>query len=118
MRVELRARLWDIRDAIRAIRSFTSGKQHADYRQDPMLQAAVERKLEIIRGAHHIAKADQETASLISNYPRIIGPRHRLIHGYAQVDDVVVWSVVSENLPILLGEVEALLANEGDPLDG
>lgn len=35
-----------------------------------------------------------------------------LIHGYADVDDRVVWDVLQTKLPTLLREVEALLKRE------
>jgi uncharacterized protein with HEPN domain len=33
-----------------------------------------------------------------------------LIHGYADVDDRLVWDVVESKLPVLRREVDALLA--------
>ncbi len=45
---ELKLYLWDIRGAGEDILRFTSGKELADYQQDAMLCAAVERKFEII----------------------------------------------------------------------
>lgn len=112
MRTEIQARLWDIRDAIDAVLSFTEGVSSADYKQNAMLQAAVERKLEIIGEAmHQIAKIEPATTAHISDHARIIGLRHRLIHGYAQVDDEIVWGVVEEDLPVLLREVETLLSS-------
>jgi len=45
---ELKLYLWDIRGAGEDILRFTQGKELADYLQDAMLRAAVERKFEII----------------------------------------------------------------------
>lgn len=39
-----------------------------------------------------------------------MGLRNILAHGYAVIDDTVVWSAVSERLPALLTVVENLLA--------
>jgi len=36
--------------------------------------------------------------------------RNILIHGYADVDDRVVWDVVETKLPVLRQEVEAILS--------
>jgi uncharacterized protein with HEPN domain len=33
-----------------------------------------------------------------------------LIHGYAQVDDRLVWDIIESKLPVLRAEVDALLA--------
>lgn len=41
---------------------------------------------------------------------KIIGFRNILIHGYAEVDDTVVWSIIVEKLPLLLEDAETLLS--------
>lgn len=43
-----RAFLWDVREAALAIQSFSSGLNAANYADNPLVQAAVERKFEII----------------------------------------------------------------------
>ena len=45
----------------------------------------------------------------ISDYQRIIAFRNVLIHGYADIDDRLVWNVVETNLPTLAREVDDLL---------
>ncbi len=45
----------------------------------------------------------------ISEHRRIIAFRNILIHGYADVDDRLVWDVVQAKLPVLRREVEQLL---------
>lgn len=39
-----------------------------------------------------------------------IGMRHRLVHGYDQVDLDVLWRTVREDLPALIEELERVLA--------
>ena len=51
-------------------------------------------------------------ARRISHYQRIIAFRNVLIHGYADVDDRLVWNVIETNLPTLGREVNALLEEE------
>lgn len=50
---------------------------------------------------------------LLSEHRRIIALRNILIHGYAEVDDRLVWDVVETKLPVLRREVEALLSGSG-----
>ncbi len=51
------AYLWDIVDAARTVRSFTSGIKYHQYKKDRKLQLAVERAIEIIgEAAGHISK--------------------------------------------------------------
>jgi len=78
-----------------------------------MLRSAVERQFEIIGEAlTKLAKVDQETAALISEHRRIIAFRNILIHGYAQIDDRLVWGVLDAKLPTLSLEVKKLLDEE------
>ncbi|MDP3858718.1 MAG: DUF86 domain-containing protein [Stagnimonas sp.] len=51
---------------------------------------------------------------MIRAHQRIVGFRNLLIHGYAEVDESVVWSIVSEKLPWLVADVQALQARLGD----
>lgn len=75
-----------------------------------MLRAAVEREFEIIGEAlSQLAKVDVPIATRVSEHRRIIAFRNLLIHGYADVDDQLVWSVAEGKLPILMSEVDALL---------
>lgn len=46
-------------------------------------------------------------------WPDIIGMRHRLIHGYDEVDLDIVWEVVSRDLPSLAAALDTLLDEEG-----
>lgn len=110
MRPETRKYLHDIRRAASLIVRFTHGKSYAEYEIDELLQAAVEREFEIIGEAmSRLAAGDPETAEQFTAYRRIISFRNILIHGYADVDNRLVWNVVETNLPTLVREVEGLL---------
>ena len=75
-----------------------------------MLRAAVEREFEIIGEAiTQLARIDEPLAAQISDRRRIVAFRNILIHGYADVDHRVVWSVVETDLPVLRREIDALV---------
>ncbi len=75
-----------------------------------MLRAAVERQFEIIGEAPaRLIRLDETFAARITEHRRIVAFRNILIHGYADVDDRLVWDVVETKLPLLRREVEALL---------
>ena len=113
MQIESKKYLFDIKQAACLLGEFTQGKSFADFQDDPMLRSAVERQFEIIGEAlTKLAKADQETAALISEHHRIIAFRNILIHGYAQIDDRLVWGVLDSKLPTLSQEVTKLLEDE------
>ncbi len=89
---------------------FVAGTGFDDYTGNAMLRAAVEREFEIIGEAlARLARQDDNLVSGISEYRRIIAFRNILIHGYAEIDDRLVWDIVESKLPILRREVTALI---------
>ncbi|MFC2086481.1 DUF86 domain-containing protein, partial [Bacteroidota bacterium] len=45
----------------------------------------------------------------ISNARRIVDARNKLIHGYDEIENVQVWSIIINHLPTLKKEVMKLL---------
>lgn len=110
MRLETRKYLEDMRQAAEMIGEFIAGKTWNDYTQNSLLRSGVERQFEILGEAlNQLRKADPETAGRINQYRRIINFRNILIHGYAYVEDQVVWEIAEKELPILIGDVMTLL---------
>ncbi len=113
MRLEAKKYLYDIQQAASRIAEFTSGYQMEDYRGNAMMRSAVERQFEIIGEALSLlAKLDAPLVQHISEHRRIIDFRNMLIHGYAVVDDRLVWDIIESKLPTLRREIEALLHTE------
>lgn len=111
MQLEVSKYLHDIRQAATALTEFTAGKTFSDYTRESMLRAAVERQFEIIGEAlAQLTRRDESLAARITGYQRIIAFRNILIHGYADVDDRLVWDIVETKLPALRREVEVLLS--------
>jgi len=113
MQLRVQKYLYDIKQAADLIGEFIAEKQFPDYKSNPMLRAAVERKFEIIGEAlSKLAKADSFVAAKISEHARIISFRNILIHGYAEIDDRLVWDIVENKLPALRRQVDELLTND------
>jgi uncharacterized protein with HEPN domain len=107
--------LWDARDAADAIIAFTRGKSAADYVASKLLRSAVERQFAIIGEAlSQLAKLDRAVAAQIPDLPRVIGLRNILVHGYAVVDDDIVWRIVQGELPGFRAVLDTLLRARGD----
>jgi uncharacterized protein with HEPN domain len=103
--------LWDASRAADRVARFIAGKAFADYLQDEYLRSAVERQFEIIGEAlNRLARADPSTAAVISELPRVVAFRNILIHGYATVDNKLVWGVIETHLEPLRGRLAQLLA--------
>lgn len=110
MRHDAKRYLFDVAQAAELIAQFTAAKTFQDYLNDPMLRAAVERKFEIIGEAlAQLAKRDAPAAERITEHRQIIAFRNILVHGYADVDDQLVWDIAKSKLAGLRREVAALL---------
>ena len=104
--------LYDVKIAAEKIQAFTRGRQYADYQSDDLLRSAVERQFEVIGEAlNQLSQRQPETCRCISGFRRAIAFRNILIHGYAEIDDEVVWGVLENDLPTLLDDVLTLLAS-------
>jgi len=101
--------LFDISTAINSIENYIgSPKMFANYEKNRQLQQAVERNLEIIGEAtKRILEIDSNIN--ISNARRIVGARNRIIHGYDDIDNTEIWSIVINSLPILKKEIDELI---------
>jgi len=102
--------LVDIQKALAEIMNFTAGMDFADYQLNAMCRAAVERKFEIIgEPCTRLRDRFPEKSPLVPGAYQIIGFRNRIIHGYDNVDDAIVWDIVSRKLPLLATQVESLI---------
>jgi uncharacterized protein with HEPN domain len=87
--------LWDALAAAELLSQFGEGKSLEDYQADPLLRSAVERQFEIIGEAlNQLSKLDPDLAAGIPDLRRIVAFRNILIHGYATVDDALVWQAL------------------------
>ncbi len=55
-----------------------------------------------------MAALDSESAGRIRNYRKLIAFRNVLIHGYAEVDDRLVWDMIEGHLPLLLADIQSI----------
>ncbi|OGA97089.1 MAG: hypothetical protein A3E79_03120 [Burkholderiales bacterium RIFCSPHIGHO2_12_FULL_61_11] len=103
--------LWDARQAAERVARFTAGKTFAEYEADEYFRSAVERQFEIIGEAlNQLSRLDAATAATIAELPRVVAFRNVLIHGYASVDNRIVWGVIEGSLASLRIALSRLLA--------
>jgi uncharacterized protein with HEPN domain len=111
-----RAYLWDVCQAADAILDFAGRMEVDAYCAAPMVQAAVERKFEIIGEAlNALSRTHPDLAARVPELANIVAFRNILIHGYAVVDQRRVWCIVRESLPGLRTHVRFLLDELNSP---
>ncbi len=103
--------MWDAQQAAERVARFTATKSFADYETDDFLRSAVERQFEIVGEAlNQLSRLDPAIAATIAELPRILAFRNVLIHGYASVDNRIVWGVIEGSLSSLRAALSRLLA--------
>jgi uncharacterized protein with HEPN domain len=109
-----RAYLWDAREAANSILTFIKDLDAAGYAGNEMVQAAVERKFEVIgESLNQLARLDESLAARIPDLAQIVAFRNQLIHGYAAVNATTVWNITQHALPKLIAIVQDLLDELG-----
>ncbi len=107
---EIKTWLYDILQSANEIESYfdKQSKDFEEYKRDLRTKRAVERNIEIIGEAiNRILKKDR--GFVIENAQKIIGTRNRIVHGYDNISDDLIWSIVINHLPKLKVEIEGLL---------
>jgi uncharacterized protein with HEPN domain len=111
MQRDPRAYLWDARRAAELILGFVEHKDFREYVASPLLRSGVERQFEIIGEAlNQLSRVDPDLAACVPDLAELVGFRNLLIHGYALVDDAIVWEAVTTELPALRQRLNELLA--------
>ncbi len=95
----------DISTSIDLIEDFTKDlKSFNDYQRDLKTKGAVERHLGIIGEAVNKFLRESKMNELVKA-SQIISLRNRLIHSYDNVDDSIIWSIVTRHLKPLKDEI-------------
>jgi uncharacterized protein with HEPN domain len=112
MQLEIQKLLFDIMTSIDSINEYLGeNRDFNKFKTNKLLKRGIERELEIVgEAANRILKID-------SNFPiedarKIVDLRNWVIHGYDRIDDVIIWGIISKQLPILQKRVETLLQDK------
>ena len=96
----------DISNSINLIEDFTKElKSFSEYQSDLKTKGAVERHLGIIGEAVN-KFLKESSANNLENASQIVGLRNRLIHSYDNIDDSIVWSILTKYLTPLRAEID------------
>lgn len=107
---EIKTWLYDILQSVNEIESYFNdhSKVFEEYSKDFKTKRAVERNIEIIGEAiNRILKKDKTIQ--IEHAQKIIGTRNRIAHGYDNISDDLIWSIIINHIPKLKVEVAGIL---------
>ena len=106
-------RLHDILEAIEKIDRYAK-EGRAAFEEDERTQVWIVHYIQIIGEASRALSEDLRARYPQIPWPLIVGMRHILVHDYFGIDLDEVWTVVERDLPVLRGEVQAILDSEAD----
>ena len=98
-------------EAIDRILRYTDSKSYEDLVNDDMMYYAVVKNIEIIGEAANMLTNDFQDIHPETPWKKVKGMRNYIVHEYFQIDDVVVWDVVTNNLKPLRDQLEDYLEN-------
>ena len=112
MRRDDLVRLRHMRDSAREAMGFVGPRTRDDFSKDRMLALAVLKSVEIIGEA--ASKVSDESRKELPElaWKEMVGIRHRLVHGYFDIDFDRVWNTVRDDLPELAKRLEAFLTRQ------
>ena len=91
------------------VRNYTEGHDQAAFVSDSLRYDATIRNLELIgEAATHVPQSVRDTFPDVP-WRAIVGLRNRLVHGYAGIDNDIIWTLVQDAVPRLLPALRDLL---------
>ena len=99
-------------EAARLALSYVSGKTKDKFLKDTQCQDAVIRRLEII--GEEARRISDETRAAYAKLPwkAMVGMRNVMIHEYDDVDLVIVWDTVQNDLSSLVAALEEIVPSQ------
>ena len=107
-----KSRLEHMLQAIERICRYTKGKNFEDFIADDMMYYAVVKNIEILGEASNRLTEEFRQAHPKTPWKQVNGMRNYIVHEYFQVDNNVVWDVITNDLPILEQQIKEYLTEE------
>jgi len=96
-------------ESSRLVLRYTVGVTFESFESNIEKQDSVIRRIQLVGEA--ASQVTEETRAELPDieWRRIVGMRHLVVHRYWDIDLGIVWGVVNEHLPQLIGELERYL---------
>lgn len=104
--------LQDILDAVEKIISYTKNMGEEEFMANQMVKDAVIRNLEIIGEATNRLPEDFFAKHHEIEWHKIVSMRNRLIHGYFDVNERIVWNTVANFIAPLKEQLLTILKED------
>lgn len=95
--------------AMERIRRYTKGKTFDEFIADDMMYYAVVKNIEILGEAANMLTEEFRNKHPLTPWKLVSGMRNYIVHEYFQVDNNVVWDVITHDLPTLEQQISMYL---------
>ena len=112
MRREDQIRLQHMLDAIRDALDFAKGRTRDELDSNRQLVLALVKSLEIIGEAANQVSSETQTQTPQLPWRDMIDMRHRLVHGYYDINLDIVWRTLRDDLPPLQKKLQLVLKKQ------
>jgi uncharacterized protein with HEPN domain len=105
-------RLEHILQAIERIKRYANGVTFEDFVANDMLYYAVVKNIEIIGEASNMLTEEFRQAHPATPWKQVTSMRNYIVHEYFQVDNTVVWDVITNDVPLLERQISEYLKED------
>ena len=103
-----------IMDVAREIAHRLEGRTRGEFDSDTDYRFALTYRVQIIgEAASQLSSTFRDTHPEIP-WHRVIGMRHRIVHDYMNINEDILWEVVTESVPELVEHLEPLVPPDED----
>lgn len=103
------SRLEHMIQAMERIRRYTKGKTFDEFIADDMMYYAVVKNIEILGEAANMLTEEFRNKHPLTPWKLVSGMRNYIVHEYFQVDNNVVWDVITHDLSTLEQQISMYL---------
>ena len=101
-------------DMARKAHGKTQGISRRQYAADENLRIALAHIIQVIGEAARKVSQKYRDAHPEISWKAIVGMRHKVVHDYLNIDEDIVWQTATQELPVLVSQLEGLLATRGE----
>lgn len=107
---EWRFYLDDMISFVEKVLAYSNGLDQDGFVASGLTYDATLRNLELLGEAATHIPAQLRDANMAIPWRQLIATRNQLIHGYLGVDNDTVWSIIRDDIPVLLPQLQKLKA--------
>lgn len=96
-------------DAAKEASDIAATLTRAQFDSDRIVRFALVHLLQVVGEAARRVSHASRIASPAIPWDAIVGMRNRLVHDYLNVNNDVVWNTLQDDLPLLIGQLHALV---------